>query len=277
MRLQIACLRPFANDTEAMLARLLAHRRIIWLLGMRLARERYLDTAAGAAWAILNPIAMLAVYWYVFDVGLRFEGAAGQPYVLTLFAGLIPWMFVSESILGATAAVTGRAYLVKKIAFPLEVLPFTHVLSALVTHLLMVAILLGMLAFYGALPGASCLMTLYYLFAACALVSGIGLLLSSLNVFYRDVGQGVGIVTNIFFWATPVVWPADKVSSQLQWLLDFNPVNYIVSGYRDALLHSRFVMPDAGITLYFWLLVAALWLTGTYVFMRLKPTFADFL
>lgn len=258
-----------------MLSRLLTHRRIVWLLGIRLAKERYLDTAAGAAWAVLNPLAMLAVYWYVFDVGLRFQGAAGRPYVLTLFAGLIPWMFISECILGATSAVTGRAYLVKKIAFPLEVLPFTHVLSALITHLLMVVILLAMLAFYGALPGFSALMTLYYLFAACALVSGIGLLLSALNVFYRDVAQGVGIVINIFFWATPVVWPVDMVSSKLQWLLDVNPANYIVSGYRNALLLDRFVVPDPGVTLYFWLLVAGLWWVGRYVFGRLKPTFAD--
>lgn len=260
-----------------MIARLFAHRRIIWLLGIRLAKERYLDTAAGALWAALNPMAMLAVYWYVFDVGLRFQGAAGHPYVLTLFAGLIPWMFISECLLGATSAVTGRAYLVKKIAFPLEVLPFTHVLSALVTHLLMITILLAMLALYAALPGVGILMTFYYLFAACALVSGMGLLLSALNVFYRDVAQGVGIVTNILFWATPVVWPVDMVSARLQWLLDFNPVNYIVSGYRDALLLGKFAMPDPSITLYFWLLVAGLWLVGTYVFMRLKPTFADFL
>lgn len=260
-----------------MIRRLITHRRIIWLLGMRLARERYLDTLGGTLWAVLNPIALLAVYWYVFDVGLRIQEPTGKPFVLTLFAGLIPWMFFSECLIGATTAVTGRAFLVKKIAFPLEVLPFSHLVAALVTHVLMLAVFLVMLTAYGMWPGVGAFMVFYFFVFASVLVGGLGMLVAALNVFYRDVAQGIGIVVNIWFWATPIVWSRESVSSDLNWLINYNPVNYIVTGYRNALLTDQFVSLNVESAVMYWLFAIVLFVVGSWVFVRLKPSFADML
>lgn len=240
-------------------------------------QDRYAGTVGGMLWAVLNPLLLLLVFWIVFGVGLRLQSPEGPPFVLALFCGLIPWMTFNEVLNGAAASITGRAYLVKKIAFPVEILPFTHLVSALFTQAVLLAILGIMLFVYRVLPGTGILMLPYYLFAMCALAAGLALLLSAAAVFYRDILQGLGVILNIWFWITPIVWPPEMISGALRPMLDFNPFNYIVTGYRAALLSPQAILPDLGTTLFFWVAVGAVWMAGAIVFFRLKPMFADVL
>ena len=260
-----------------MLRQFVQHRRTVWLLAVRNVRDRYTGTLGGMLWAILNPLLLLLVFWVVFGVGLRLQAGGGQPFVLVLFCGLIPWMTFNETLSSGAASITGRAYLVKKIAFPLEILPFTHLVAALFTHGVLLLILAVMLAGYRVVPGTGLLLLPYYLLAMCALAAGLSLLLAATAVFYRDILQGLGVVLNIWFWVTPIVWPPEMLSEGLKPLLDYNPLNYVISGYRDAFLSSALVMPDLSATIYFWALVFVLWFVGATVFMRLKPAFADVL
>jgi ABC-type polysaccharide/polyol phosphate export permease len=260
-----------------MLRQLIQHRRTVWLLAVRNMRDRYTGTFGGMVWAILNPLLLLLVFWFVFGVGLRMGAAAGTPFLLVLFCGLIPWMTFSEILNGAAASITGRAYLVKKIAFPLEILPFTHVVTALLTHGILLIILAIMLLSYRVIPGVGLLLLPYYLFSMCALTAGLSLLLASGSVFNRDIMQGLGVALNIWFWVTPIVWPPEMVSASLKPMLTFNPFYYVVSGYRDCLLSADLVMPAPLATAYFWGVVVLLWALGVLVFTRLKPSFADVL
>jgi ABC-type polysaccharide/polyol phosphate export permease len=260
-----------------MLRQLVQHRRTAWLLAARNVQDRYTGTLGGMLWAVLNPLLLLLVFWVVFGVGLRMQSASGQPFVLVLFCGLIPWMTFNETLSSAASSITGRAYLVKKIAFPLEILPFTHLLAALFTHGVLLVILAIMLAWYGVVPGVGLVLLPYYLIAMCAFAAGLSLLLAAASVFYRDILQGLGVALNIWFWITPIVWPPDMVSPALKPLLDFNPLYHVVSGYRDSLLSPHLILPDATLTGYFWTIVALLWIAGVLVFTRLKPFFADVL
>jgi ABC-type polysaccharide/polyol phosphate export permease len=260
-----------------MLQQVFLHRRTLWLLAVRNVRDRYAGTLGGILWAILNPLLLLLVFWVVFGVGLRMQTEVGQPFVLVLFCGLIPWMTFSETLNSAASSITGRAYLVKKIAFPLEILPLTHLVSALFTHGVLLLILAVMLAWYRILPGTGLLMLPYYLFAMCALAAGLSFLLAAVAVFYRDVLQGLGVALNIWFWLTPIVWPPKMVSAGLQPLLDLNPLNYVIFGYRESLLTAHPVLPGVLPTLYFWGVVVVLWFAGSGAFRRLKPSFADVL
>jgi ABC-type polysaccharide/polyol phosphate export permease len=258
-----------------MLQQLFQHRRMLWLLAVRNVKDRYTGTLGGIVWAILNPLLQLLVFWVVFGIGLKMQTEVGQPFVLVLFCGLIPWMTFNETLNSAAAAITGRAYLVKKIAFPLEILPLTHLVSSLFTHGVLLLILAVMLAGYRIFPGEGLLLLPYYLLAMCALAAGLSFLLAAVAVFFRDVLQGLAVTLNIWFWLTPVVWPPTMLSEKHRYLLDFNPFNYIVSGYRDSLLSGQIILPDAMPTLYFWLVVVILWVVGAGIFMRLKPSFAD--
>lgn len=256
---------------------LFLHRRTLWLLAVRNVKDRYTGTLGGMVWAILNPLLQLLVFWVVFGIGLRMQTEVGQPFVLVLFCGLIPWMTFNETLNSAAASITGRAYLVKKIAFPLEILPLTHLVAALFTHGVLLVILAAMLVGYRIFPGAGLMLLPYYLLAMCALAAGLSFLLAATAVFYRDVLQGLGVTLNIWFWLTPIVWPPTMLSEKYRHLLDFNPFNYVVSGYRDSLLSAQLTMPDLMPTLYFWAVVAILWMVGAGIFMRLKPSFADVL
>ena len=260
-----------------MLRQLIQHRRIIWLLAVRNVQDRYTGTLGGMLWAILNPLLLLLVFWFVFGVGLRMQAETGQPFVLLLFCGLIPWMTFNETLASAACSITGRAYLVKKIAFPMEILPFTHLVAALFTHGVLLVILAVMLAVYRVIPGTGLLLLPYYMFAMCSLAAGLSLLLAAASVFYRDILQGLGVALNIWFWATPIVWPPDMVSPAFKPLLDFNPLYYVISGYRNSLLSAQLVVPDAALTVYFWTVVVLLWVAGAAVFVRLKPSLADVL
>ena len=260
-----------------MLRQLIHHRQTVWYFALRQIQDRYAGTWGGLVWAVVHPVMLLAVFWFVFEKGLRITSSDGKPFVLQLFCGLVPWMFIQESIAGAAGAVTGRAYLVKKIAFPSEILPYTHVLAALLTHALLGAILFGMLLWYGRLPGAAVLMLPYYLGCMLVLVAGISVLLSAANVFYRDIGQFLGVALNLCFWITPIVWSATIVPPGYAWVVEFNPVAYVVQGYRDSLLEPSLRFPALQPTLWFWFVAGGIYLFAQRVFMRLKPSFADIL
>lgn len=260
-----------------MLQLIIRHRRMVWILAIRQIRDRYAGTIGGAIWAVLNPLLLLLVFWVVFGVGLRMGSETGRPFVLVLFCGLVPWMTFSEALNGAASSITGRAYLVKKIAFPLEILPVTHLLAALFTHGVLLLILAIILAAYQVVPGIGILLLPYYLLAMCALASGLSMLLAAVVVFYRDVLQGLGVFLNIWFWLTPIVWPPEMVSARLQPLLNLNPLNYVISGYRESLLAPQPVLPDVMSTVYFWGVVTVLWFLGSGAFRRLKHSFADVL
>jgi lipopolysaccharide transport system permease protein/teichoic acid transport system permease protein len=261
-----------------MLSQLIRYRWTIWFFARRQIQDRYAGTWGGLAWAVLHPLMLLAVFWFVFEKGLRIASAGETPFVLHLFCGLVPWMLMQECLSAAASSITGRAYLVKKVAFPSEILPFTHLLAALLTHAVLMLILLALFAWHGHVPGAHALVLFpYYLACLLALAGGLSILLSAANVFYRDIGQILAVVLNVWFWLTPIVWPPHLLPPAYAWVLELNPLNYVIQGYRDALLGAEARMPALGLTAGFWLFTGALCLYAYRMFLRLKPSFADFL
>lgn len=260
-----------------MLKQLIRYRSTVWYLALRQTQDRYAGTWGGLFWAVAQPIMLLAVFWFVFEKGLRIGAVGDRPFVLELFCALVPWMLVQESLAGAAAAISGRPYLVKKIAFPTEILPFTNIVSALLTQAVLGAVLVAMILGYGRLPGAGVLLFPYYLACLLVLVAGIAVLVSAANVFYRDIGQILSVLLNLWFWITPIVWPASMLPAGFGWVIDLNPLAYVMQGYRSSLLDAQPVFPAAWKTAYFWLLAGGLYLFATRVFRRLKPSFADVL
>lgn len=258
-----------------MLKAILTHRRTIWYLALHQFRDRYSGTAGGVLWAVVHPVLLLVVFWIVFAEGLKIPGTGGQPFLLSLFCGLIPWMTFADALNNSTNAITSRSFMVKKIAFPSEILPLTSLVAAFLTHAIMLVLLAGMLAWYGRpLTGAIVLLP-YYLVALGVLAFGFAMILSALNVFLRDVGQALTVVLNIWFWLTPIVWPPEMLPPQFGALLRYNPMYYVVEGYRAALLGDSVQLPGTTATVLFWALAGSMAIAGTFVFRRLKTIFAD--
>ena len=240
-------------------------------------QTRYLGSFMGVAWAFVLPILNVLILWFVFEVGFRAAAIGDAPFFPWLVCGMIPWFFVADGIAGATAAVTGNAYLVKKVLFRVEVLPLVKILAALCIHLFFVVSLFLIAALYDLPLTAYSLQVPYYLLASVLLVCGIGWLTSALVVFLPDIGQAVGVLLQFLFWLTPIFWPIAAAPPQFHPWLKLNPVFYIVEGYRNSLIFGRWFWQEPAQTAYFWCVALGLLGLGWWTFRRLKPHFADVL
>jgi len=252
-------------------------REIVRTMAAHELASRYVGTLGGALWTVLHPVAMIFVYWFVFSVGFKAQGPAGMPFILYFVSGLIPWLFFNETLMSSISSVTGNAHLVKKLVFPTEILPVVHIAAGLVPHVALLAVFLGLLASYGMMPNLHMLQLLYYIPMLIILTLGISWLLAALQVFYRDIGQGMIVVLNFWFWLTPIVWTVDIVPERYRWLLHLNPFYYIVEGYRNALVYKKLLWLAPHDAMYFAVIALALLIAGAGVFRRLKPEFADVL
>lgn len=251
------------------------HRPMILAMALRDFQSRYAGTLGGVLWTFAHPLAVISIFYFVFSVGLRVQGPEGTPFILWFVCGLVPWFFFNETMLTMTDSVTRHAHLVKKTIFPSEVLPLVHLTAGLIPHTIFMLIVVGLLAYLGGPFLIDRFLVVYFLFCMCVLLLGLGWMLSALQVFYRDISHALGIVLNLLFWVTPIVWSLENMPVEYRNLLFYNPVYYIVEGYRGLLVFDTVVWPSLGHTAYFWTIAGLTFLAGAYVFSRLKSEFAD--
>jgi lipopolysaccharide transport system permease protein/teichoic acid transport system permease protein len=191
--------------------------------------------------------------------------------------GMMPFMMFSEVLNNSADAVVKNVHLVKKTIFPTEVLPAVQLLASLVGHGIMLGILVTLMAFHGIPFSLYNVQSLYYLFALSVLCLGMSWFLASVNVFCRDLGHVLKVVLNVWFWATPIVWPLEIMPDSYRSLLKLNPLLYIVEGYRNSLLYQIPLWNDCYVGLYYWMVSLGLLILGGVVFRKLKPGFGDVL
>ena len=257
--------------------RILHHRIMIRAMVVRQLQSRYAGTWGGTIWAVIHPVALVATYWFVFSIGFKVRSVGSSPFLLFFVCGLTPWMLFSEAVNGSAVSVVGNPHLVKRVAFPTELLPVVSLVSALVTHLLLLGLVVVLLAFYGIALTWNVFQLFYYVAATSLFALGVGWLVAAFNVFFRDLGQIVTVLLGIWFWLTPIVWPAEMLPSQAQPWLMANPAVYLVAGFRDALLGGQAIWDRLGEAAYFWVVCGIVLVVGAQVFRRLKPEFAEVL
>ena len=184
-------------------------------------------------------------------------------------------LFIGKSI--GTAACLEYAYLVKKVVFPIDILPVVKVLGASVIHCFFVLVLLVIAMIFGYPPSPAWIQLPYYSFALCFLILGLSYCFSAVVVFFRDLSQIIGIALQIGMWATPILWDIAVLSPQWQAVFRLNPLTYIVNGYRGALYGNAWFFQEPALTVYFWTVSTLVFLFGIWTFQRLKPHFADVL
>jgi lipopolysaccharide transport system permease protein/teichoic acid transport system permease protein len=171
--------------------------------------------------------------------------------------------------------VTQYSFLVKKIDFNLSILPIVKVLSGLPPHLTFVVIAIGLAAFNGIYPSLYTFQLTYYFSAMCILVMSVGWLTSSINLFIPDVAKIVQLIVQFGFWLTPVFWDVSQVPEKYHWIINANPMFYVVNGYRDSIIYNIGFWEHPEETLYFWSVTLVLCLLGARVYSRLRPHFAE--
>lgn len=252
-------------------------RKLVIALSTQDFRRRFAGSYFGTVWAFVQPIITILIYWVVFQFGFRSGDVGDTPYILWFMCGIIPWLFISEAITMGSNSLLEYSYLVKKVAFHIDILPLVKIISAVFVHFVFLGLLLAVCVIFGVFPTLFTLQVIYYLFASIVFVFAFCLLTSAIMVFFRDLGQIINIILTIGMWGTPIAWNMEQFSEKAQFFLKLNPVYYIVSGYRDAFVGQTWFWEHPVLTVYFWVLTIVLFLVAAAVFKRLKAHFSDVL
>jgi ABC-type polysaccharide/polyol phosphate export permease len=257
----------------------LYHRR--WLLRYFVHRQvtrNYRRSYLGFAWAFLGPLIWVFFLSLIFSkiIGIRFRVVEGDPtlnFGLFLYCGLLPFLAFSESLNKGINSIKGNSGLVQKVVFPLELLPFTSAITSLVDKVFgLGALLLILLAlehrWHWTVVLLPLLMVIQLLF-----ILGLTYLMAVVGTYVPDVAEIMRPIIRGMFFATPILWPTGRLPESLSWIVDYNPLAYLVESYRALILYGE--LPGGMATLYFSLFAVALFIVGFAVFVRFKPGFAD--
>ena len=236
---------------------------------------RYAGSVLGFVWSFVQPLWLLLLFTFVFSTVLEISlyGERTDNFGIFLFAGLLPWMAIQETVTRGSTAITDNAALVKKLAFPSEILVLGVSLSALLHEGIALLVFAAVLLVAGELAWAGLPLLLLAVPLQLALSLGLGLLLAGANVFFRDVAQLIGMAMTGWFYFTPIVYPLSLVPGELRWLVELNPLTALVGLYREALLGDALSVP--GETLFLALCAFILLVAGWWLFRRLAPEFGD--
>ncbi len=239
-------------------------------------KSRYSGSALGIAWAFVQPLVTILVFWYVFQLGFKNPPVDNVPYILWFIAGYIPWTFFSDAVLSSTNVFYEYSYLVKKMKFKVWLLPIIKVLSSLYIHTFFIVFVIGVYFIYGYHFHVAWLTVLYYSFCLFVNAIGVAFFVSSISVFIKDAAQVTSIILQIGFWLTPVFWSSSSMKPEMLHYLKINPIYYVIEGYRYALIDNASIgAQPIKLTIYFWLVTIALIAIGAYSFKSLRVHFAD--
>jgi ABC-type polysaccharide/polyol phosphate export permease len=253
------------------LTSLWSNRRTLIALARHDARRTYAGTTARRLWPILTPLVPFVVLTIVFSLGLRLS-LNGAPYVYAFAAAYVPWVLLAAAITGAAGSILEHRHLVKRVRFPVELIPAAPTLTQTLPHLVLLTFT-AVACIAAGHAGAAIVTIPYFYLCAILLALGVGLLLASLAVLARDVTRALPAVLQVWFWVTPIAWTGGQLPAGVRHLLDLNPAAYVVSGYRHALMPHSFPAPTPAQTGLFWLVAALVLASGIYVFQRLRPHF----
>lgn len=250
---------------------------LIVSMAKREVTNHYVGSLLGFIWTFVNPIVMILVFWFVFEVGFKIKTESDVPFVVWLTAGMAIWFAFADIISGSTGVIVENANLIKKTLFPSQILPIIKIVSCLITHSVFLIILIALILLQGMPFNFYYFQFLYYLFCMVILALGIAWMASALNVFIRDMKQIIAMFVQIGFWATPIFWNIGIMPENIQKILKLNPFQYIVQGYRESFIYFFPFWRHPYQTVYFWLFTLLLLFCGALVFKKLKPQFADVL
>jgi lipopolysaccharide transport system permease protein len=274
--MQDVLIRPTRGWVGLHLRELWAYRELLYFLTWRDVKVRYKQTAFGAAWAVIQPFVLMIVLSALFG---RFtgtsEGGADVPNPIFFFAGLVPWTLFSGALAGSSESVVSGQGLVTKVYFPRLILPIAATGTYLVDFAIAMAVLIGMMVYYGIVPTLEILWLPIFTLIAVVASLGIGIGMSALNAKYRDVRYAVVFVLQLLFFLSPVMYPASSsfVPSAIRPLYALNPMVGVIEGFRWSLLG---IGEGPGLMTVLSAVMAVLLFAGAVLyFRRLERSFAD--
>lgn len=248
------------------------YRELLYILVWRDVKVRYKQTVLGVVWAVMQPVFTMIVFSIFFGWLIKVP-SDGLPYPFFAVCALLPWQLFAASLTAAGNSLVSNQHLITKISFPRLIIPLSAAAGSLLDFLIAFLVLLTIMIFYEIVPTIAMLTLPLFILLTMAAAMGVGTWFATLNVKYRDVRHAIPFLTQVWMFATPVVYPSSLVPESWRMLYALNPMVGVVEGFRWALLGTGnapgpLVLMSAVVTL-------ALLFSGAYVFRRSERTFAD--
>jgi lipopolysaccharide transport system permease protein len=252
-----------------------ANRRLIASMARRDILARYRGSFAGVFWTVLNPLILMGTYFFVFGVVLQGQNQNRTGFALYFLSGMLPWLAFSEAVGRSPYVIVEHRSFVKKLVFPLEILPVNYLLAGLITEVFATGIFIVILLLLrGAVP-LTALWLPVVLVPQLLLTIGLCWFLAALGVFFRDLGQIMGFVLTLWFFVTPICYPEASLPKALLPVLGKNPMFTLVHAYRACLLQGQ--APDSLALAKLVALSLVIFFAGHAFFYKLRKNFADVL
>lgn len=219
------------------LSELFWYRDLLYTLTVHRIRVRYKQSALGFGWAFLQPLAMMMVYTIIFSIFARFP-SNGVPYSLFVLCGILPWNYFQTALSTSATGLVSHTALITKVYFPREILPLTYVAAAFFDFLAACLILISMMIWHHVGIGIQILYIIPILFVETALIAGIGLLLSSFQVRFRDIGLAMPLILQLWMFCAPVVYSYGDVPKRLRAYYVLDPMAGIVENFRRVVIQG---------------------------------------
>ncbi len=243
-------------------------------------RKRFVGSYFGIIWMFVQPLATVLVYTLIFQVGFKsVPPVPGVSYVIWLIPGIIPWFYFQDSIIQGTQVLYEYNYLVKKIVFNTELLPIVKLVSVFLSNICFVVIMFIVFIIARIPITIKSFLVIYFSFSLSILSLGIIYITSSVNVFFKDMGQIVSILMQFGMWMAPIMYDESLFINRapiLVKLIKFNPIYYVVKGYRYCMINDTF-NDLLKISIYYWVITILIFYLGYRVFNKLKIHFSDVL
>ncbi len=270
--LPLTKVRPPKRQAALRLGELWAYRELLYILVWRDVKVRYKQAALGAAWVVLQPLLMVALFSLIFGPLLDVQ-TGGIPYPLFVFAGLLPWQIFATALAQSANSLVANQQLITKIYFPRLLLPLAAVLAGLVDFAVTIVLLVALMLWYGVEPSPTVLLLPLIVPIVLLTALSVGTWLSALNVRYRDVQHLVPFLTQFWFFATPIAYSSTMLPESWRSLLGLNPMAGAVESFRWALFGTHVEVGPMVVVSAF--VVVGLLVSGLTYFRLTERTFAD--
>jgi lipopolysaccharide transport system permease protein len=250
------------------------YRTLLVAMARREISVRYKQTAIGLSWALIQPLATMILFTFIFSEVAKLHPEAGTPYSLMVFAGLLPWQWFASSLNGAANSMVGNANLIGKVYFPRLIIPISAMILSFVDFVISFVILVGLMVWHQFLPGWQILTLPFFILMGILASLGPGLWLTAMNVKYRDFRYVIPFLTQFGLYLSPVGFSSTLISQDWRLLYSLNPIVGVIDGFRWAILggQTNFYMP--GFLLSWCVIAVTLWI-GIRKFRKMEKNFAD--
>lgn len=256
---------------------LIHSRRIILQLACNDFRNKFAGSYLGIFWAFAQPIVNVTVYWFIFSQGLKTGPEGDYPFLLWLVSGICPWFFLNDALNSATNSLVEYGYIVKKVKFNISIIPMIKIMSSLFVHMFFIVVVAAVFLIHRYSLTIYVVQCLYYSFCTLVFIIGIVYFTSAIHVFFRDMGQIVSIIMQYSMWTVPIMIADQNFPKIMIPWLKYNPLYYLIQGYRDCFIDKVWFWERPKMTFYYWSVILIVLLVGRVVYRRLKPHFADVL